>query len=190
MRESEQTQRMKSQGELIPERKIPLSSLANTTSNAPLMTLTPTPSTTTSNSSSAYFKDLTSSLFDQNPPPPPSQPFYGMSTSQTMPSLIRPTIPQQRPTLNFSSSSNKTDLTSSLLNNINSLGSRPQTNPSSIPMNSMNTNSSMPSPYFNPRPANTGALFQPPPPPGSTVIKGSNVTQPKSAASELDDLFN
>jgi hypothetical protein len=193
MRESDQTQRMKSQGELVPERKLPLSSLANTNSNIPLMTLTPTSSsTTTSNSSSAFLKDLTSSLFDQNPPPPPqSQPFYGMSTSQTMPSLIRPTVlPPQRPTLNFSSSSNKTDLTSSLMTNINSLGSRPQTTPTSMPMNSMNTNSSMPSPYFNTGTTNSGALFQPPPPPGSTVVKGSNVTRPKTAASELDDLFN
>jgi hypothetical protein len=203
MRESDQTQRMKSQGELVPERKTPLSSSKNTNSNAPLMTLTPISSstTTTSHSSSAFFKDLTSSLMDQNPPPPPTQPFYGMSTSQTMPSLIRPTIPQQqqqqqqqRPTLTFSSSSNKTNLTSSLLNNINSLGSRPQATSTTIPMNSMNTNSSMPSPYFNSGPTNSGALFQPPPPPGSTVIKGStaspNVTRPKSAASELDDLFN
>jgi hypothetical protein len=61
-------------------------------------------------------------------------------------------------------------------------------------MNSMNTNSSMPSPYFNAGPTNNGALFQPPPPPGSAVIKGStassNVIRPKTAASELDDLFN
>jgi len=153
-----------------------------------------TPVATTSNSSSTIYKDLTSTLFNQNPPPPPSQPFYGMSTSQTMPSLIRPTMAQQpiRPTLNFSSSSSKpTDLTSSLLNNINSLASRPQTTSSNIPMNA---NSSMPSPYFNSGTTNSGVLFQPPPPPGSTVIKGSttssNVTRPKTAASELDDLFN
>ncbi len=58
----------------------------------------------------------------------------------------------------------------------------------------MNANSSMPSPYFNSGTTNNGVLFQPPPPPGSTVIKGSttssNVTRPKTAASELDDLFN
>jgi len=195
MRAGEQTQRMKSQGELIPERKNVSSSSTKTNSNVPLMTLTPTPSTST-NSSSAYYKDLTSTLFDPNPPTS-SQPFYGMSTSQTMPSLIRPTIPpqqQQRPTLNFSSSSNKTDLTASLLNNMNSLSPRPQTTQTTIPMNSMNTNSSMPSPYFNAGPTNNGALFQPPPPPGSAVIKGStassNVIRPKTAASELDDLFN
>jgi hypothetical protein len=61
-------------------------------------------------------------------------------------------------------------------------------------MNSMNTNSSMPSPYFNSGPTNNGALFQRPPAPGSTVIKGStassNAIRPKTAASELDDLFN
>jgi hypothetical protein len=183
MRETEQTQRIKSQGELIPERKPPLSSLTNTNSNVPLMTLTPTP--TSSNSSSSFYKDLTSTLFDPNPPQS-SQPFYGMPTSQTMPSLIRPTIPQQPqpPRQNFSSSSNKTDLTSSLLNNINSLGSRPQTSPTTRPMNSM------PTPFFNSGSTNNGALFQPPPPPGSTVIKGANPVQPKTAASELDDLFN
>ncbi|CAF0785506.1 unnamed protein product [Rotaria sordida] len=197
MRQTEQTQRMKSQGELIPERKIPVSSLTNTNSNVPLMTMTPTLSSTTSKSSSTYLKDLTSNLFDPNPP---TQSFHGMSTSQTMSSLVRPTMtsPSQqqiRPTLNFSSSSNPTNLTSSLLNNINSLGSRSQTTPTAIPMNSMITKSSMPSPYFN----NSGttnniALFHPPPPPGSTVIKGSttssNIVHSKSASSELDDLFN
>ncbi|CAF3566436.1 unnamed protein product [Rotaria sp. Silwood1] len=197
IRQTEQTQRMKSQGELIPERKTPLSSLSNTNSNVPLMTMTPTASSTTaSNTSSTYFKDLTSSLFDPNPP---KQSFYGMSNSQTMPSLVRPTmtsLPQQqiRPTLNFSSSTNSTDLTSSLLNNINSLASRSQTTSTTIPMNSMATKSSMPSPYFNSSATNTTALFQPPPPPGSTVIKGSttssNITHSKSASSELDDLFN
>lgn len=205
MRESEQTQRMKSQGELVPDRKAPLSSLTNTKSNVPLMTLTPTiASTATSNSNSAFYKDLTSTLFDQNPPTPltSSQPFYGgMTTSQTMPSLIRPTISQQqqqqqplRPSLNFSSSSNKTDLTSSLMNNINSLAPRSQAISTARPMNSMNTNSSMPSPFFNSGPTNSGALFQPPPPPGSTIIRGSttpsNVIRPKTASSELDDLFN
>ena len=206
MRENEQTQRMKSQGELTPERKPPLSSLTNTNSNVPLMTLTPTPAstTTTSNVSSSLYKDLTSSLFDPNSPQsstlPPSQPFYGMPTSQTMPTLIRPTIPQQStqpPRQNFSSSSsssaNRGDLTSSLLNNINSLGSRPQTSQSTRPMNSMTTNPSMSTPFFNSGTTNNGALFQPPPPPGSTVIKGANPPQPqqpKTAASELDDLFN
>ncbi len=180
MRANDQTQRMKSQAEIAPERK--------TNTNIPLMAMTPV--ATTSNSSSTAYKDLTSTLFNQNPP---SQPFYGMSTSQTMPSLIRPTMAQQpiRPTLNFSSSSKPTDLTSSLLNNINSLSSRPQTASPNIPMNA---NSSMPSPYFNSGTTNNGVLFQPPPPPGSTVIKGSNtssnVTRPKTAASELDDLFN
>ena len=165
------------------------------------MSMTPMSSLTASNSSSALYKDLTSSLFDPNSPQQtsssssfPSQSLYGMTTSQTMPSLIRPTItPQQpsRPAMNFSSSSSSsktTDLTSSLLNNINSLGSRPQTSPSTTPMNA---NSSIPTPYFN---SNPGTLFQPPPPPGSTVIRGSitpaNAVRPKSAASELDDLFN
>ncbi|CAF3724612.1 unnamed protein product [Adineta steineri] len=196
MRQNEQTQRMQTQGEIVPERKAPLSSLPTKNSNIPLMSMTPTSSSSStmmSNSSSNLYKDLTSTLFDQNPSPSPSQPFYGMSTSQTMPSLIRPTTAQQpmRPTLNFASSTKTTDLTSSLLNNINSLGSRPQTNPSSIPMNA---NSSMPSPYFNSGPMNNGTLFQPPPPPGSTVMKGSttssNIARPKTAASELDDLFN
>lgn len=201
MRESEQNQRIKSQGELVPERKAPLSSLTNNNSNAPLMTLTPTTaSTTQSNSSSALYRDLTSSLFDPNAPTSissSSQPLYGMSTSQTMPSLLRPTIPQPqtqpRPSMNFNSSSNKTDLTSSLLNNINSLGGRPQTSPSMRPMGSMNTTPSMPTPFFNAPATNNGVLFQPPPPPGSTVMKGSNVVTPvapKTAASELDDLFN
>ncbi len=200
MRENEQTQRMKSQGELTPERKPPLSSLTNTNSNAPLMTLTPIQaSTTTSNVSSSLYKDLTSSLFDPNSPQSsstlPSQPFYGMSNSQTMPTLMRPTIPQQPtqpPRQHFpsSSSTNRGDLTSSLLNNINSLGSRPQTSPSTRPMNSMTTNPSIPTPFFNSGTTNNGALFQPPPPPGSTVIKGANLPQPKTAASELDDLFN
>ncbi|CAF1318027.1 unnamed protein product [Adineta ricciae] len=199
MRETEQTQRMKSQGELIPDKKTPLASLPTTKSNIPLMSMTPMSSLAASNSSSALYKDLTSSLFDPNSPQQassssfPSQPLYGMTTSQTMPSLIRPTItPQQpiRPAMNFSSSSSSktTDLTSSLLNNINSLASRPQTSPSTTPMNA---NSSMPTPYFN---SNPGTLFQPPPPPGSTVIRGSitpsNTVRPKSAASELDDLFN
>ena len=120
MRQSEQTQRMSSQGELIPERKIPMSSSAKQNSNVPLMAMTPTISSqTSSNSSSAIYKDLTSSLFD---PHAPSQSFSGMSTSQTMPSFIRPAMaasppppsltpsssfqqPQMRPTLNFSSSS-------------------------------------------------------------------------------------
>jgi hypothetical protein len=57
-------------------------------------------------------------------------------------------------------------------------------------MNSMTTNPSIPTPFFNSGTTNNGALFQPPPPPGSTVIKGANLPQPKTAASELDDLFN
>jgi hypothetical protein len=195
VRENEQAQRMKSQGEITPERKTPLASLATANSNIPLMSMMPTPAST-ANSSSAFYKDLTSTLFDQNPPPPPAQPFYGMTTSQTMPSLVRPTMAQQvsqpvRPTLNFSSSSKATDLTSSLFNNINLLASRPQTAPSGLPMNA---NPSTAPTYLNTSSTPGGALFQPPPPPGSTVIKGSitssNVTRPKSAASELDDLFN
>jgi hypothetical protein len=151
MRENDQTQQTKTQGELIPERQIP--------SNIPLMSMTPISSTT--NSSSVFHKDLTSALFEQNP----SQSFSGMSTSQTMPSLIRPTIVNTtRPTPNFSSSSKTTDLTSSLLNNMNSLASRPQTTP-----------------YLNSGTTGVG-LFQP-----SLVGNGTN---PKSAAAELDDLFN
>ena len=65
MRESEQNQRMKSQGDLVPDRKAPLSSLTNTNSNIPLMNLTPTH---VSNTSSTLLKDLTSSLFDPNAP--------------------------------------------------------------------------------------------------------------------------
>lgn len=189
MRESEQNLRMKSQGDLVPDRKAPLSSLTNTNSNVPLMNLTPISASTTSNTSATYLKDLTG--FDPNAPSTQmSQPFYGgMSTSQTMPSLLRPTTPQPpRPPMNFSSPSsamNKTDLTATLLSNINSLGNRTQTNSSSVPMNAMNTNS-----FFNANQTNNSPLFQPPPPPGSTVIKGSNSIQPKSAASELDDLFN
>jgi hypothetical protein len=167
MRENDQTQRMKIQGELIPERKIP--------SNTPLMSMTPISST--NNSSSSYYKDLTSTLFEQKPP----QPFYSMPTSQTMPSLMQPTIVHPtKPTPNFSSSSHTTDLTASLMNNINSLGSRPQTTPTTISLNSMNGITG----------GNVG-LFQPPPPPsGSTVTKGTNVSTSKSAAAELDDLFN
>lgn len=203
MRQSEQTQRMASQGELVPERKIPMSSSTNTNSNIPLMTMTPTlASPTSSSSSSALYKDLTSSLFD---PHAPSQSLSNMPTSQTMPSFTQSMMtslpskpPQQqqpiRPTLNFSSSKS-TDLTSSLLNNINSLGARSQTNFSGTPMNTMAAKSSTPAPFFNSVATNnTGALFQPPPPPGSTVIKGSAMTpssaQSKSVSSELDDLFN
>ncbi len=185
MRENDQTQRMKSQGELIPERKIPMS----TSSNIPLMAMTPISATTiTSNTSSAFVKDLTSSLFEQNS----SQPSYSMSTSQTMPSLIRPTIVNTiRPTLNFSSSSNTNDLTSSLMNNINSLASRPQTTPTTISLNSMSASTNS-SPYFNSGTTSGSiGLFQsPPPPPSSTVVKGTNVINSKSAAAELDDLFN
>ncbi len=160
MRENDQTQRMKTQNELIPEQK--------KSSNIPLMSMTPIQS---SNSSSAVFKDLTSNLFEQN------NPSYTMSTSQTMPSLIRPTIVNTiRPTLNFSSSSNTNDLTSSLLNKINSFASRPQTTPSNY------SNSGTIG-------GNVG-LFQPPPPPGSTVVKGTNVMNTKSASAELDDLLN
>ncbi|CAF3421653.1 unnamed protein product [Rotaria sp. Silwood1] len=202
MRENDQTQRMKSQGELIPERKTPISS----SSNIPLMAMTPISSssaaTATSNSSSAYFKDLTSTLFEQNP----SQPSYGMSTSQTMPSLIRPTINNspstmsqqpKRPTLIFSSpssslSSNTTDLTSSLMNNINSLASRQQISPTTMSLNSMssNTNSLMSPSHNNPgTPSGSMKLFQPPPSSGSIVVKGTNVTSSKTAAAEIDDLF-
>ena len=159
MRENDQTQRMKTQTELIPERKTP-------TTNVPLMAMTPISATvTTSNTSSAYFKDLTSTLFEQKP----SQPISSMSNSQTMPSLILPTMIQQQPKRPMV---NTNDLTASLLNNMNSFAPRPQTN-------SMNSYSGITS--------GGGGLFQPPPP-GSTVVKGVNVT--KTAAAELDDLFN
>ena len=191
MRENE---RIKSHDEILPESKTTLSTSTNVKSNVPLMLLTPTSSssiTTTSNSSSAMFQDLTSTLFDPNPP---SKPFDGISISPTMPSLPRPTmissLQQIRPTLNFSSSSNNTDLTSSLLNNIHSLTSRSQTTSTTV---SMMTNSSMPSPYFNSGNANNASLFQPPPPPGRPVIKNStnssNIPHSKTATSELDDLF-
>ncbi|CAF4100717.1 unnamed protein product, partial [Rotaria sp. Silwood2] len=201
MRENDQTQRMKFQGELVPERKTPISPA----SNIPLMAMTPiSAATTTLNSSSAYFKDLTSTLFEQNPP----QPSYGMSTSQTIPSLIRPTINNspsamqqqpKRPTLNFSSpstslsSSNTTNLTSSLMNNINSLASRQQISPTTMSLNSMssNTNILMSPSHNNPgTPSGGMKLFQPPPPSGSVVVKGTTVTSSKTAAAEIDDLFN
>ena len=199
MRESEQTQRMKSQGDLLPERKS-LASMSSTTtnSNIPLMAMTPISSSNTSNTSNNLYKDLTSSLFD----PMSSSSTHSlssMSTSQTMPSLLRPTAPMaqpqapMRPTMNFSATSNRTDLTSSLLNNVNSFASRSQASPMGVPMNAMN--SAMPSPYFNAGPSTGGALFQPPPAPGSMVMKGpggssNTAARPKTAASELDDLFN
>jgi hypothetical protein len=201
MRESEQTQRMKSQVDLIPERRTVSSMSTTNNSNVPLMAMTPISASNSSNSSSAFFKDLTSTLFDPTSMSTSTQSLTGLSSSQTMPSLVRPTAPmtmQQptsapvRPTLNFSSTSNRTDLTSSLLNNINSLGSRSQATSTGVPMNTMN--SSMPSPYFNAGPSNNGVVFQPPPPPGSTIMKGSigssNMTRSKTATSELDDLFN
>jgi hypothetical protein len=162
MRENDQTQQIKTHGEIIPERKMP--------SNTPLMSMTPISST--NNSSSSYYKDLTSNLFEQKPP---QQSLYGMSNSQTMPSLMRPTIVHPiKPTPNFASSSHTTDLTASLMNNMNSLGSRPQTTPTMMSLNSMNGITG----------GNVG-LFQQPPP-ASTVTKGTS----KSAAAELDDLFN
>ena len=118
--------------------------------------------------------------------------------ASTPPPLLTPSSsfqqPQMRPTLNFSSSSNSTDLTSSLFNNINSLGSRSQTTSTGISMNTMGAKPSMPSPYFNSGTTSNATLFQPPPPAGSTIIRGSiapsNTTPMKSASSELDDLFN
>ena len=197
MRESEQTHRMKSQGDLIPERKGPMSLSNTTNSNIPLMAMTPISSSNTSATSNNLYKDLTSSLFDPMSSSS-TQSLSGMSTSQTMPSLLRPTAPMapaqapMRPTMNFSATSNRTDLTSSLLNNVNSFASRSQATPTGVPMNSMNT--AMPSPYFNAGGSSGGALFQPPPAPGSVVMKGSgssaNVARSKTAAAELDDLFN
>lgn len=200
MREADHNQRVKSQGELVPDRKPIGSSSTPMSSNIPLMAMTPISVSNVSNASN-YLKDLGSS-FD------PIQPgltasFPTIPTSQTMPSLLRPAstlTPQQapivpvRPPMNFSSTSNTTDLTSSLMNNINSLGSRTQTSPSGMPMNTMNA--SMSTTYFSPPMSNnTNTLFQPPPPPGSTIVKGSSpsvntTSRPKTAASELDDLFN
>ncbi|CAF4988051.1 unnamed protein product, partial [Rotaria magnacalcarata] len=61
--------RLSTQGEILPGRKIPMSSSANTNSNIPLMAMTPTVSSpTSSNSSSAIYKDLTSNLFDPHAP--------------------------------------------------------------------------------------------------------------------------
>ncbi|CAF1115261.1 unnamed protein product [Adineta steineri] len=136
MRENDQTQRMKYDGEYTSERKTP------TSTNIPSMAMTPisaTVPTTTTSTSSAIYKDLTSNFFEQKS----SQPVYSMSTSQTMPSIMRPTIvnstspSQQRPPLNT------TDLTSSLLSNINSLASRPQTILPTVAMNSMSANTMM-----------------------------------------------
>ncbi|CAF4906436.1 unnamed protein product [Rotaria magnacalcarata] len=196
IRENDQTQRMKSQSELISERKTVMTPM----SNIPLMTMTPI--SATSNTSSAFFKDLTSTLFEQTSP----QPSYGvMSSSQTMPSLARPTLnnlsspmqPQSKPPpMNFTSpspsSTTTTDLTSSLMNNINFLASRPQTSPNTMSLNSMNSNmNSFMSLPMNSSGASLGGmqLFQPPPS-GSIVVKSTNVTSSKTAAAELDDLFN
>ena len=171
MRENDQTQRTKTQGDLIPERK--------PVSNVPLMSMAPISSTTNNNTSSSYYKDLTTTLFEQKP----AQPFYGMSTSQTMPSLMQPTIAHPiKPAQNFSSSTHTADLTASLMNNLSSLGPRPQMTPMAMPVNSMNGMGG----------GNMG-LFQPPRPSipsGLTMAKGTNVSTPKSAAAELDDLFN
>ncbi|CAF3314982.1 unnamed protein product [Rotaria socialis] len=199
MRENDQTQRMKSQSELISERKTVMTPM----SNIPLMAVTPISATTTmSNTSSAFVKDLTSSLFEQTSP----QPSYGiMSSSQTMPSLTRPTLnnlsspmqPQpKRPPMNFTSpspsSTATTDLTSSLMNNINFLASRPQTSPSIMPLNSMNSNmnSLMPLPMNSSRTSLGGMQLFQPLPSGSVVVNSTNVTSSKTAAAELDDLFN
>ncbi|CAF1526039.1 unnamed protein product [Adineta ricciae] len=175
MRESDQSQRMKQQSEL----KTPVS----TSTNVPLMSMTQMMPTTSS--SSAFLKDFTNNLFEQKP----SQPMYTMTTSQTMPSLLRPTIANPTSVMHPRPSSNATDLTSSLLNNINSLGSRPQT---TAPMNSMNTNMNFS--QFNSGAMNGGmGLFQPPPPPppaGSTMAKTTATSNSKTAAAELDDLFN
>lgn len=200
MRESEQTQRIKSQGDLIPERKSLASMSSATNSNIPLMAMTPISSSNTPNTSNHLYKDLTSSLFDpMSSSSMHSHSHSSMSTSQTMPSLLRPSVPMaqpqapMRPTMNFSATSNRTDLTSSLLNNVNSLASRSQASPTGVPMNAMNP--AMPSPYFNAGPSTGGALFQPPPAAGSMVMKGpggssNTAARPKTAASELDDLFN
>ena len=194
MRENDQIQPMTSQN----ERKKPTTS----SSNVPLMTMTPISAPTTSDLSSAYYKDLTSTLSEQNSPLKPS---YGMSNSQTMPSLVRPTtnnslstMQQQarRPIQNFSSSSNTVDLTSSLINNINSLGSKPQITPVTIPLNAMtdNSNSFISASHTNSglTSGNTG-LFQSLPSSqqsNSNSIKIANVTSSKTAAAEIDDLFN
>lgn len=215
MRESEQTQRMKTQGELVPERRSLASMSTSSTHsgsssispnpNVPLMTMTPTPVSNMSNPSSAFLKDLTSQLLDSTPSmSSTTSSFSSIPTSQTMPSLLRPSAPimqpqpaamPMRPAMHFSSTNNHVDLTSSLLNNINSLGGRTQPT-ASMPMNAMMP--SMPTPFFNQTipttTPSTNSLFSPPPPPGSTVVKGTNgtmnMTRSKTAASELDDLFN
>lgn len=117
MRENDQTQRVKNQGELIPERQISLS----LSSNIPLMSMNPI---STSNSSS------TSTLFEKT---------------------------------------SSLDLTASLMNNINSLASRPQTT-----VNKTST------PYLN-----SGSIGLFPSPSNLSMDKNT-----KSAAAELDDLFN
>ena len=102
MRENDQISRMKTQGGTTPDRSIPL------------MSMTPI---------SSFSKDLTNRFFEPNP----SQSFHGMSTSQTMPSLIRPTIIQPvKAPLNNPTSAQAMDLTASLMNNINSFIPRAQ----------------------------------------------------------------
>ncbi|CAF4107264.1 unnamed protein product, partial [Adineta steineri] len=178
MRENDQTQRMKYDGEYTSERKTP------TSTNIPLMAMTPisaTVPTTTTSTSSAIYKDLTSNFFEQKS----SQPVYSMSTSQTMPSIMRPTIvnsttpSQQRPALNT------TDLTSTLLSNINSLASRPRTILPTVAMNSMNANTMMS--HLNSGIMNGSmGLFQSTP--SNSIV--NNKTSSKTASAELDDLFN
>ncbi|CAF4066121.1 unnamed protein product, partial [Adineta steineri] len=177
MRENDQTQRMKYDGEYTSERKTP------TSTNIPLMAMTPisaTVPTTTTSTSSAIYKDLTSNFFEQKS----SQPVYSMSTSQTMPSIMRPTIvnsttpSQQRPALNT------TDLTSTLLSSINSLASRPQTILPTVAMNSMSANMMMS--HLNSGIMNGSmGLFQSP---SNSIV--NNKTSSKTASAELDDLFN
>ncbi|CAF4406073.1 unnamed protein product, partial [Adineta steineri] len=136
--------------------------------------------TTTTSTSSAIYKDLTSNFFEQKS----SQPVYSMSTSQTMPSIMRPTVvnsttpSQQRPALNT------TDLTSTLLSNINSLASRPQTILPTVAMNSMSANTMMS--HLNSGIMNGSmGLFQLP---SNSIV--NNKTSSKTASAELDDLFN
>lgn len=67
------------------------------------------------------FMSMTPMSFVSKDQPNPSQSFHGMSTSQTMPSFIRPTIMQPvKAVLKNSAAMHTMDLTASLMNKINS----------------------------------------------------------------------
>ncbi|CAF0763821.1 unnamed protein product [Didymodactylos carnosus] len=225
MRENDQSTRLKTQPELVAEKKN-----ISPSKNMPLMSMTPLTSSTTS---SSITKDLTSTLFDSNisnlssssstSSMKPSAFPMTMTTSQTLPYMqpfstsshppvltpgIRPMIPQQqsvprekRP--HFSTTSaNSMDLTSSLMNNINSLSMNSSSSSSSMSLNqqSMAYSNSGGNSFSSNIPANktSNAFFPQPPAPGSNVMRGhsspspsSTTTQkPKTTADEIADFFN